>query len=33
MSDCKRCHWLKRLLCLLACPAVNDALEKAEVEK
>jgi len=30
--DCRRCFWLKRAFCLVACPAVNDILVAMEDE-
>lgn len=29
-DDCRRCAAVKRALCFIACPAVNDVLESME---
>lgn len=29
---CSECPWLKRLLCVLACPAVNEILARIDDE-
>lgn len=30
MNDCKGCHWLKRLLCIIACPSVQKTLQEMD---